>query len=55
MASDNDSGFWKARFLVLYQKSLDLLPRLENTFNTPELEDWVNLMRRLIKEDNYGR
>ena len=54
MASDNDAGYWRARYEVLYSRCLDLLPRLENTFNTPELEDWVNVMYRLIKEDSRG-
>ncbi len=55
MASDNDSGLWKARFIVLYEASLNLLPQIERQFNTQEVEDWTRLMWRLGKDMKYGR
>jgi hypothetical protein len=50
MASDNDAGYWRARYEVLYSRCLDMLPQIENQFSTDETEDWCKLMWRLEKE-----
>jgi len=51
MSSENDAGFWRARYNLLFQASLDLLPQVENQWGTPEVDDWCKLMYRLVKEE----
>ena len=44
-------GMYRAAFTALYERSRAMYPQIERKWGTPEIDDWCELMRNLMRAE----